>query len=178
MQLSRTECKKTGVAVETWKRRRYNEEALNIMCMRRESVARRRPPSRNYMRLTMKSVSAKSLACERPKPSSSSDVSFERRRREAASKTATNRASERASEQFLRESIECNCTESVLGQSGGAERTNERRHRLVKFDLKPVVCRQVPCDFKRTEFQQQKKLGTEVGTEWGCSIWVLNFGKA
>jgi hypothetical protein len=78
------------------------------------------------MRLAMKSASAKSLACERPKPSSSSDVSFERRRREAASKTATNRTSERASEQFLRESIECNCTESVLGQSGGAERTNER----------------------------------------------------
>jgi hypothetical protein len=65
--------------------------------MRRESVARRRPPWRNYMRVTMKSASAKSLACERPKPSSSSDVSFERRRREAASKTATIRASERAS---------------------------------------------------------------------------------
>jgi hypothetical protein len=31
MQLSRTECKKTGVAFETWKRRRYKDQALNIM---------------------------------------------------------------------------------------------------------------------------------------------------
>jgi hypothetical protein len=42
-------------------------------------------------------------SCERPKPSSSSDVSFERRRREAASKQASSG----------RESIECNWTESV-----------------------------------------------------------------
>jgi hypothetical protein len=40
------------------------------------------------LRLAMKSASAKSVACERPKPSSSSDVSFERRRREAASRRA------------------------------------------------------------------------------------------
>jgi hypothetical protein len=55
------------------------------------------------LRLAMKSASAKSVACERPKPSSSSDVSFERRRREAASKQASSG----------RESIECNWTESV-----------------------------------------------------------------
>jgi hypothetical protein len=40
------------------------------------------------LRLAVKSASAKSVACKRPKPSSSSDVSFERRRREAASRRA------------------------------------------------------------------------------------------
>jgi hypothetical protein len=85
------------------------------------------------LRLAMKSASAKSVACERPKPSSSSDVSFERRRREAASRRA----------------VEENQS-SVTGRSRcwgkAAARTNERRHHVVKFELKPVVYREVPCD--------------------------------
>jgi hypothetical protein len=40
-----------------------------------------------------------------------------------------------------RESIESNWTQSVSGQSGGAQ----RRHHLVNIDLKPVVYRQVRC---------------------------------
>jgi hypothetical protein len=71
--------------------------------------------------------------CERPKPSSSSDVSFERRRREAASRRA----------------VEENQS-SVTGRSrcrGKAAAPNERRHHhVVKFELKPVVYREVPCD--------------------------------
>ena len=50
--------------------------------------------------------------------------------------------------------------QSVLGQSGGAE----RRHHLVKFELKPVVYREVRCDrefttaIKQTSEQLKKKL--------------------
>jgi hypothetical protein len=41
----------------------------------------------------------------------------------------------------------------VLGQSGGAE----RRHHLVKFQLKPVVYREVRCDREFTTASKQKK---------------------
>jgi hypothetical protein len=98
------------VAVEAWKRR-YNEEALNVMW----DATRKRGEKAivEKLRLRMKSASAKSLvngrregdrretatanevgvgkeSCERPKPSSSSDVSSERRR-EAAGKQASSR---------------------------------------------------------------------------------------
>jgi hypothetical protein len=93
---------------------------------------------------------------ERPKPSSSSDVSCQRRR-EAASKRASGRSK--------RMNLESNCTEfeSVSGQSGGAG----RRHHLVEFQLKPVVC---IVKFDVTENQlQKKKMWTELRRESGCS---------
>jgi hypothetical protein len=54
-----------------------------------------------------------------------------------------------------------------LGQGGGAE----RRHHLVKFELKPVVC---IVKFDVTE----KKIWRELRTESGCSSRVLNVGEA
>jgi hypothetical protein len=58
----------------------------------------------------------------------------------------------------------------VLGQSGGAE----RRHHLVKFELKPVVC---IVKFDVTELKKKKKW-RELRTESGCSSRVLNVGEA
>jgi hypothetical protein len=67
----------------------------------------------------------------------------------------------------------------VLGQSGGAE----RRHHLVKFQLKPVVYREVRCDREFTTASKQKKKKkkkwrTELRRESRCSSRVLNVGKA
>jgi hypothetical protein len=59
----------------------------------------------------------------------------------------------------------------VLGQSGGAE----RRHHLVKFELKPVVCI-VKFDVKNEK--KKKNLSRELRTESGCSSRVLNVGEA
>jgi hypothetical protein len=99
---------------------------------------------------------------------------------DAEKRQARQQPTEQASEQFLRESIECNCTESVLGQSGGAERTNERTNDAIVLSSSTSRPSSV-VKFRVTANEQnfnKKKLGTEVGTEWGCSIWVLNFGKA
>jgi hypothetical protein len=54
-----------------------------------------------------------------------------------------------------------------LGQGGGAE----RRHHLVKFELKPVVC---IVKFDVTE----KKIWRELRMESCCSSRVLNVGEA
>jgi hypothetical protein len=60
-----------------------------------------------------------------------------------------------------------------LGQSGGAE----RRHHLVKFELKPVVCI-VKFDVSDRKKKKKKKLSRELRTESGCSSRVLNVGEA
>jgi hypothetical protein len=59
-----------------------------------------------------------------------------------------------------------------LGQSGGAE----RRHHLVKFELKPVVCI-VKFDVRQKK-KKKKTLSRELRTESGCSSRVLNVGEA
>jgi hypothetical protein len=82
------------------------------------------------LRLGVKSASAKSLVNGR-----SQVRAVTCHLNDAEKRQASKQPSERASEQSKRIRIECNCTESVLGQSGGAE----RRHHLVKFELKPVV---------------------------------------
>jgi hypothetical protein len=64
--------------------RHFNEDVWKIM-----SQATRKCDEKatavEVLRLGMKSASAKNVPCERPKPSWSSYVSFERRRGEAAS---------------------------------------------------------------------------------------------
>jgi hypothetical protein len=138
--------------------------------MRRESVARRRPPSRNCD-WHGNEVGVGKESCERPKPSSSSDVSFERRR-EAPSKRA------------VEENQSSVTTESVLGQSGGHQRNDviilssstSSPSSIVKFHVTANELKSL--SLVPSLSQKKKNRWREVGRESGCSRRVLNVGKA